>query len=120
MAVVLIIEDEANIRMFISANLEVRGYTVLEAGTGTAGLELLRDRVPDALILDMLLPDMEGRDVLEAMARDEALKAIPVVLMTASVNATTPQKREYPNLVERLTKPTSVATLIDAVQKALA
>lgn len=117
MAVVIIIEDEANIRMFISANLEARGYTVLEADSGTTGLQLMREKSPKALILDMLLPDMEGWDVLHIMSEDESLKVIPVILMTASVNSTHPQNRTYPNLVERLTKPSSVETLVEAVQR---
>jgi CheY-like chemotaxis protein len=113
---VLIIEDELNIRLFISANLEVRGYTVFEAGTGSDGLALMRSRRPRIVILDMLLPDMTGWDVLAAMSADEMLARIPVILMTASVSASDLRENEFANLVERITKPTTVDMLLDAVK----
>ena len=116
MAQVLIIEDELNIRLFVSINLKARGHDVKEAGTGTEGLQLLRASSPQVVILDMLLPDMTGWQVLEAMSQEEALKAIPVILMTASVNVGDSLK--YPNVVQHLMKPASVTMLLDAVQKA--
>lgn len=116
MATVLIIEDEMNIRLFVSANLEARGYTVLEAETGEEGLRLLRGN-PDALILDMLLPDMTGLDVLDRMAKDEALKGIPVILMTASISVE--EATNYPNLVQHVTKPASVNVLLDALRSVI-
>lgn len=120
MAAVLIIEDELNIRLFISANLEARGYGVYEAGTGADGLHIMRVQRPQVVILDMLLPDMSGWDVLAAMSADGALADIPVILMTASVNSSDPQHRDYPNLVDRLTKPSSVEVLLAAVQRQIA
>lgn len=114
MATVLIIEDEMNIRLFVSANLEARGYRVFEAETGEDGLQLLREKSPDAVILDMLLPDMTGLDVLDKMATEQALKAIPVILMTASINIGDAGK--YPNLVQHVMKPASVNVLLDALR----
>lgn len=114
---IVIIEDEANIRLFISINLKARKYTVFEAGTGEQGLQLLRETSPDALILDMMLPDMTGWHVLDAMSTDEQLKAIPVILMTASVNIG--ETANYPNLVQHLVKPTSVDMLLEAVHSVL-
>jgi CheY-like chemotaxis protein len=114
MATVLVIEDEMNIRLFVSANLEARGYTVLEADTGEDGLRLLRDQSPNAVILDMLLPDMTGWDVLDRMAAEDALKAIPVILMTASLNVE--ESANYPNLVQHVMKPASVNVLLDALR----
>jgi len=114
MATVLVIEDEMNIRLFVSANLEARGYTVLEADTGEDGLRLLRDHSPNAVILDMLLPDMTGWDVLDRMAAEDTLKAIPVILMTASLNVE--ESTHYPNLVQHVMKPASVNVLLDALR----
>jgi len=111
---IVIIEDEANIRLFISINLKARKFTVFESETGAQGLQLLRETSPDALILDMMLPDMTGWNVLDAMSRDEQLKTIPVILMTASVNIG--ETTNYPNLVRHLVKPASVDMLLEAVQ----
>lgn len=114
MTTVLIIEDEMNIRLFVSANLDARGYTVLEADTGEEGLQLLRQASPNAVILDMLLPDMTGWDVLDEMMKDEKIKDIPVILMTASISVD--EAANYPNLVQRVTKPASVNVLLDAIR----
>lgn len=116
-ATVLIIEDEANIRMFVAANLEARGYQVLEAGTGTDGLRLLHEHQPQVVILDMRLPDMEGWHILDTMAGDDSVRAIPVIMMSASTSGAIPNAKSYSNLVERLTKPASVQTLVETVQR---
>ncbi len=111
---ILIIEDELNIRRFVSINLKARGYIVNEAGTGADGLQHLRDARPQVLILDMMLPDMTGWQILEVMAHEDDLKTIPVILMTASVQLGDHIK--YPNVVKHVIKPASVNTLLEAVQ----
>lgn len=120
MATILIIEDEINIRLFITANLSARGYTVIQAGTGSSGLKQARESSPDMIILDMLLPDMQGWDVLNEMSGDPMLSSIPVILMSASVNIIVPTDKVYPNLVAQLVKPASVQLLMETVQSALA
>ncbi len=90
---------------------------MFEAASGGIGLQLMRSQAPDVVILDMLLPDMNGWDVLFAMSGETPLGQIPVILMTASVNAADPRNQDYPNLVDRLTKPASVDTLLAAVQR---
>ena len=116
MAKVLVIEDELNIRRFVSINLKARGHTVEEAGMGADGLKLLREASPEVVILDMMLPDMTGWQVLEAMSQEDALKTIPVILMTASVNVGDSLK--YANVVQHVMKPASVTVLLDALQNA--
>ncbi len=115
---ILVIEDEANIRLFVTANLRARGYTVYEAGTGTQGLEIIRTLNPNLVILDMFLPDISGRDILQTMSEDASLRTIPVLLMTAAL----PGKNEevFSNVVQRVVKPASLTTLLSAVQAALA
>jgi CheY-like chemotaxis protein len=114
---ILLIEDEVNIRLFISINLKARGYTVEESETGMKGLQLMRETSPNALILDMLLPDMTGWHVLDAMSKEEQLKHIPVILMTASVNIG--ETTNYPNLVRHVMKPASVDVVLEALRAAV-
>lgn len=118
MASVLVIEDEFNIRMFVTVNLEARGFTVYEAGSGNEGLELLRKHHPSVLILDVLLPDLTGWDVLSEMAQEETLKHIPVIMMTASVGIPQPNVI-YPNVFQKLIKPVSVDHILKAVDAIL-
>lgn len=114
MASVLVIEDEFNIRMFVTVNLEARGFTVYEAGSGNEGLELLRKHLPSVLILDVLLPDSTGWDILGEMAQEETLKHIPVIMMTASAGIPQPNVI-YPNVVDKLIKPVSVDDVLKAI-----
>jgi DNA-binding response OmpR family regulator len=112
----LIIEDETHIRMFVSANLRMRGFTVVEADNGTDGIKMLRELSPAGLILDILLPDMTGWDVLHTMSKDEHLSKIPVIVMTASVDMSKNRIEDFSNVVTRLTKPASLDQLLAAVK----
>lgn len=119
MSGLLIVEDEANIRRFVAANLSARGYQVTEAGDAEQGLRVMREQTPDVLVLDIRLPGMSGWDLLEEMAADTALATIPVIVMTASVTNVRFGETSYTNVVQWLVKPVSVHELIHAVKKAL-
>jgi two-component system, OmpR family, alkaline phosphatase synthesis response regulator PhoP len=114
MSSILIIEDEANIRQFVRANLHIRGYHIIEAETGEQGLALLETADVMAVILDFRLPGMNGNEVLHAMHEDYGMGHIPVILLSASAN---PVDGEYTNLVARLSKPIDASDLIHAVQQ---
>jgi two-component system, OmpR family, phosphate regulon response regulator PhoB len=114
---VLIIEDEPNIRAFVRINLKVRGYIVFEAESAEEGISILKQTSPSLIILDYLLPGQTGEAVLQMMSQDKQLKHIPVILMSASVNAS---EANFPNITRRLTKPVNVDTLVDAVKGASA
>ena len=60
---ILLIEDDPRIRRFLRASLPTQGYELLEAGTGSEGLSLAASQVPDIILLDLGLPDMEGIEV---------------------------------------------------------
>ncbi|NJO83164.1 MAG: response regulator [Blastochloris sp.] len=88
-----------------------------EAENGTDGLNKLRATKPDALILDILLPDMTGWDVLRAMQNDELLKDTPVIIMTASVDVGADYNVRYNSVHTRLTKPVGINQLLSAVRQ---
>jgi len=80
---ILVVEDnELNMRLFTDL-LEVHGYTVLQAQLGMEGLELARERRPDLVVMDIQLPDVSGLDVIRSLKEDGALRAIPVLAVTA-------------------------------------
>lgn len=116
---VLIVEDEANIRKFVSVNLAARGYTVLEAEDAKQGLAHLRTGSPAILLLDIKLPDMSGWDLLKIMADDPAYPQIPVIVITASLGSAKPDMTLYKNLRKVLVKPVSVGELTQEVKNAL-
>ena len=80
---ILTIEDQADIRRLIRMTLEFKGYEVLEAGGGEAGLALARARRPDLILLDVMMPGMDGLTVGRMLAADALLRRIPVVMLSA-------------------------------------
>ncbi len=80
---VLIVEDEQDIRELLAFNLKREGFAVLEAENGGRALELAREKRPDILLLDLMLPDTDGLSVCKALQRDARTGAIPVIMLTA-------------------------------------
>ena len=80
---VLVIDDEAPIRLLCRVNLEAEGMDVLEAPDGHAGLELARTRLPDAILLDVMMPGLDGWSVADRLLEDETTSGIPIVFLTA-------------------------------------
>ena len=83
MKTVLVIEDEEDYRMMLSVRLHANGYNVLEAGDGDAGLELVRVHRPDIIILDVLLPKMNGFVVAKLLKQNPLYRNIPLIMLTA-------------------------------------
>ena len=79
----LVVDDEPDVRALLRRMLEREGYAVTEAAGGRAALELVRERPPGAILLDLMMPEMDGFEFLEALRRDEATRAIPVMVITA-------------------------------------
>jgi two-component system phosphate regulon response regulator PhoB len=80
---ILVIEDEADLREILKFNLGKEGYAVLSAKDGEAGLALARSELPGAIILDLMLPGMDGLQVCRLLKRDALTAGIPVVMVTA-------------------------------------
>ncbi|MDP8911798.1 MAG: response regulator [Actinomycetota bacterium] len=83
MTKVLVIDDEAPIRLLCRVNLEAEGMEVLEAANGERGLELARAERPDVVLLDVMMPGLTGWRVAEEILEDEATSDIPIVFLTA-------------------------------------
>ena len=79
----LVIDDEAPIRLLCRVNLEAEGLEVIEAGDGEAGLELARSERPDVVLLDVMMPVLDGWQVAERLIADERTKDIPIIFLTA-------------------------------------
>jgi CheY-like chemotaxis protein len=80
---VLVVDDEPDVLLLCRLNLQQRGHELLEAADGSTALALARDRHPDVIVLDLMLPGISGYDVLEALQRDEVTTDIPVLVLTA-------------------------------------
>ena len=80
---VLVIDDEAPIRLLCRVNLEAEGMEVLEAPDGPKGLEQARAAEPDVILLDVMMPGLDGWQVAEQLLEDDKTRSIPIVFLTA-------------------------------------
>ena len=80
---VLVIDDEAPIRLLCRVNLEAEKMEVLEASDGPTGLEKARNDEPDVILLDVMMPGLDGWQVAEELLGDERTRSIPIVFLTA-------------------------------------
>jgi DNA-binding response OmpR family regulator len=80
---VLVIDDEAPIRLLCRVNLEAEGMEVLEASDGPSGLEEAKKETPDVILLDVMMPALDGWRVAERLLDDETTRDIPVIFLTA-------------------------------------
>ena len=80
---VLVVDDEPDVLLLCRLNLQQRGHELLEAADGSTALEIARERHPDVIVLDLMLPGISGYDVLEALQRDAETTDIPVLVLTA-------------------------------------
>jgi two-component system alkaline phosphatase synthesis response regulator PhoP len=80
---VLVIDDEAPIRLLCRVNLEAEGMQVLEAADGPAGLQAARTEKPDVVLLDVMMPGLDGWRVAEELLDDPSTSSIPIVFLTA-------------------------------------
>jgi signal transduction histidine kinase/CheY-like chemotaxis protein len=81
---ILIVDDEAEHRRRLSRVLEAEGWQVTEAENGVVGLERLAEQRPDLIVLDLMMPEMDGFEFLSQLRNDDALRGVPVVVITAA------------------------------------
>lgn len=83
---VLIVDDEPHIRLLLEQTLEEfeeKGVEIITAGNGKQALELIKKETPDIVYLDVMMPEMNGYDVCNAVKKDPALKGVYIILLTA-------------------------------------
>ncbi len=90
---VLVIDDEAPIRLLCRVNLEAEGMEVIEAGDGPSGLDLAREQRPDVVLLDVMMPRLDGWRVAEELLEDERTSEIPIIFLTCARRVPRPLAR---------------------------
>jgi DNA-binding response OmpR family regulator len=116
---VLVIDDEAPIRMLCRVNLEAEGMEVLEAPDGARGIELVRSESPDAVILDVMMPGLDGWQVARSLLADEATKGIPIVFLTARADVRDRLRGLEVGGFDYVTKPFNPMELAHVVRRAI-
>jgi two-component system response regulator VicR len=118
---ILCIEDEPQMIDLFRLILETHGYEVIGAEGGQEGLDAMRAEKPDLILLDLMMPDMDGGDVYQRMKQEAELRDIPVVIVTAK--AAPIDKVLWINVVkvdDYLTKPFGPSELIGSIERVLA
>ncbi|MDE2848634.1 MAG: response regulator [Gemmatimonadota bacterium] len=80
---ILVVDDEPDIVEIIQYNLEKSGFDVIVAADGPVALEKARDETPDLIVLDLMLPGLEGTDICRILKQDERTRSIPILMLTA-------------------------------------
>jgi two-component system, OmpR family, phosphate regulon response regulator PhoB len=116
MSRVLVVDDEPDVLLLCRLNLQQRGHELLEASTGRVALELARERHPDVIVLDLMLPGMTGYEVLETLKGDEQTSVIPVLVLTAKSLRADRERSHRLGAAGFLTKPFLPSELCELVE----
>ncbi|MEX0834664.1 MAG: response regulator, partial [Nitriliruptor sp.] len=115
---VLIVDDEPALIELVAANLSAAGHRTRTASDGVAALELIAEERPDVVVLDVMMPRLDGWGVLEALAEDPSAGELPVVMLTALSAEQDVIRAHLTGAVQYLTKPFDAPTLLRAVTHA--
>jgi DNA-binding response OmpR family regulator len=116
---VLVVDDERSIRLLCRVNLSASGMDVLEAENGLTALELARRERPDLVLLDVMMPDVDGWTVARELADDERTREIPIVFLTARAEAADQRMGQQLGGVGYLVKPFDPVTIGEFVERVL-
>ena len=116
---ILIVDDEANIRLMLKATLSTEGYTIEEAANGREGLAAVNRKLPDLMILDLSMPEIDGFGVLEILAGLPPSKRPKVIVLTAYGSIPAAVKATRLGALDFLEKPISPTEVREAVEAAM-
>jgi DNA-binding response OmpR family regulator len=118
MKTIVIVDDEFDLADVLAATLSDIGFRVLNATNGKQGLEVMAEQPPDLVILDYMMPLLDGAGVLKAMRADPKLAAVPVIMI--SVVPESVVRARCPGYAAFLRKPFDFETLLNAVERVTA
>jgi DNA-binding response OmpR family regulator len=117
---VICVEDEAEMIDLIRLILSRKGFEVIGANGGKQGLEMIREQKPDLILLDLMMPDMDGWEVYQQVKADEATRDIPVIVVTAKAQSIDKVLGLHIAKVDDyISKPFSPQELMDSVEQVL-
>ncbi|MCP4416045.1 MAG: response regulator [Chloroflexi bacterium] len=116
---ILVVDDEHMTRNLLRLMLERSGFTVLEAENGTKALEMVEEHLPDVLLLDVMMPDMDGFTVCERVRNQRETAAIPIVLLSARTSTDFLQRGMDAGANRYLGKPVSRDKLVRVLNEVL-
>ena len=112
---VLVVEDQIEMLESIQTILEMEGYRVLTASHGRAGLQMAREHNPDLILSDVMMPEMNGYDLLRELRATSGLESTPFIFMTALAESTDMRRGMNLGADDYLTKPVSRESLLETI-----
>ena len=118
-ATILYVEDNFDNRMLVRRVLEAEGYRVVEAENGTQGIERLQSEIPDLVLMDINLPEIDGYEVTKRFKQLPSMAKVPVIAMTANVMKGDREKTLAAGCDGYIPKPIDIDTLPDQIARFL-
>lgn len=116
---ILVVDDSADVRLVCRVNLEYHGYAVREAENGDEALAIIKDEPPDLVLLDVMMPDLDGWQILSTLKGDTATAHIPVVMLTARTREADQIRGWRSGASDYIVKPFNPEVLVPTVHNAL-
>ncbi|MEX0780838.1 MAG: response regulator [Balneolales bacterium] len=116
---ILIVDDEQDILDLISYNLESEGFEVLKAENGQDGIKLVKQHKPNLVLLDIMMPKMDGLEVCEKLRKEQSVQNIPIIFLTARGDEQTEVDGLDRGADDFITKPISIKKLVSRIKAVL-
>lgn len=122
---ILVVDDEPDFALIVQGNLEKEGFEVDVAYNGVEGLEKVKANPPDAIVLDVMMPEMDGYEVCKELKDDDATCEIPIVLLTAVASHVTSTRYSHADGMsteadDYIAKPASAEEITNSIKSLLA
>lgn len=116
---ILVVDDEQDLLDLIEYNLRQEGFDVLKAENGKDGIQMAKEHMPDLVLLDIMMPQMDGIEVCDRMREDSTLSHIPIIFLTARSDEKTEIEGLNKGADDFITKPISTSKLISRIKAVL-
>src|SRR5947199_1703004 len=116
---VLVVDDDDQVRELVRVNLELEGYAVREAANAEEGLAAVAEDVPDLILLDVMMPQVDGWEMLRRVQEQHGIGSIPVVMFSGQLEASAEREAEQRGAQGFVGKPFDLRTLIDQTKQIL-
>lgn len=112
---ILVIEDDQMVRLTTLDLLEAEGFETLVADNGRSGVKLAQEHLPDLIICDIMIPELDGYEVLNILHQSQTTSSIPFIFLTANADKNAIQRGLELGAVDYLTKPFALQQLLNAI-----
>ncbi|MFN2389453.1 MAG: response regulator transcription factor [Actinomycetota bacterium] len=114
---ILVCDDDPSILTFVEVNLELEGYEVYSASGGEEAVRIATSERPDLVILDVMMPRMDGYEACERLKQDDSTKDIPVIFLSARAQQADIERGQACGVSDYITKPFDPMELLEVVQR---